>query len=647
MKINSISINDWMAFKGDHELDPVPSGAIAVVARYADNPRRSNWGGKTAFLEAIEWCLFGTHRKRYEDDLIHYGQPNVSVTIELSDGTVINRSRKRKKSTQIEVLQGQDSWKKKVAQDKIVEILGFDSNDYRATVCFAQGETAAMVSQSSAERRKIVAQWLELDAWLRVAARARAYAREITSELKDRRVAIRVHREELTGFDLEGCQRDIDGSEAERVEAKELLDKANSALDQISESEILRLDKERLQLINNERRDLRDRIKGSKMDPSNLVTLRTNDTLARSAEEEKRQLLRDAQQVSGGDFDGICPVTCGKCPAPETVRGATSALEAKAKLAADSYQEARVEAREAHESFRIANDEDKAKARLRDAYNARTVEAKRLVESINGRGDIPTFSDQEVEAAKLKKIKAYQAQVAAAADLKSARDELERMQSAQKWIAEMADGIEALEAKSRIANLAVRATGAGGVPAAIAEMSLGVLEERANAILDGTGLSFEFGWDRETKMLVKSCHSCGYAFKGVKDKECPACSEHRILKRADELEILVDDGTATPEDVKAKSGGAKVLVGSAIRLAAGMMLRERRGAPCAWASIDEPFGALDAENRENLALSFAGMLGSVGLEQAFVISHDGSLLDALPERVEIVRYETYSTLEIL
>ena len=57
------------------------------------------------------------------------------------------------------------------------------------------------------------------------------------------------------------------------------------------------------------------------------------------------------------------------------------------------------------------------------------------------------------------------------------------------------------------------------------------------------------------------------------------------------------DGTTVPEDVKAKSGGAKVLVGSSIRLGAGMMLRDRRGARCAWAQIDEPFGALDEENR--------------------------------------------------
>ena len=67
------------------------------------------------------------------------------------------------------------------------------------------------------------------------------------------------------------------------------------------------------------------------------------------------------------------------------------------------------------------------------------------------------------------------------------------------------------------------------------------------------------------------------------------------------------------------------------------MLREVRGASVAWATIDEPFGPLDAELREGLARVFGGMLGAVGLEQAFVVSHDQALLDQLPHRIVIER----------
>ena len=115
---------------------------------------------------------------------------------------------------------------------------------------------------------------------------------------------------------------------------------------------------------------------------------------------------------------------------------------------------------------------------------------------------------------------------------------------------------------------------------------------------------------------------------------------------SDDLEILVDDGSGEIEDVRAKSGGARVLVASALRLAASAMLRDLRGTPVGWACVDEPFGPLDAENREALARVFSGMLGAVGLEQAFVVSHDQALLDALPNRIVVERSGSRSTLRL-
>lgn len=76
------------------------------------------------------------------------------------------------------------------------------------------------------------------------------------------------------------------------------------------------------------------------------------------------------------------------------------------------------------------------------------------------------------------------------------------------------------------------------------------------------------------------------------------------------------------------------------------MLRDLRGSPVRFAVVDEPFGALDAENRETLARSFAGMLGSVGLEQAFVVSHDAALLAAMPARILITRDGSASRVEL-
>jgi hypothetical protein len=209
---------------------------------------------------------------------------------------------------------------------------------------------------------------------------------------------------------------------------------------------------------------------------------------------------------------------------------------------------------------------------------------------------------------------------------------------------ELGDDVIAAERALRIAFLEVKAFAA--VPARIAKESVAVLEQQANMLLQDSGLSLEFAWERATKMLAPICVACGHLYAGQRDKQCSSCGAERGPKMSDELEILIEDGSGEIEDVKMKSGGAKILVASSLRLAASSMLREQRGAAVGWACIDEPFGPLDAENREALARTFSGMLGSVGLEQAFVVSHDQVLLDALPSRIIVERSGGVSTLRL-
>src|SRR5262249_29835197 len=157
-----------------------------------------------------------------------------------------------------------------------------------------------------------------------------------------------------------------------------------------------------------------------------------------------------------------------------------------------------------------------------------------------------------------------------------------------------------------------RALGGSGIPARIAAQSLSGLEARANALLSGLGLSFSLTWERELADPALACDECGTVFdKKTRAKSCVTCGTPRGRKKSAELDVLGDDGSGEIEDVRAKSGGAKVLVASAIRLAGGMMLRERRGSPLEVAFVDEPFGELDLENRDALARTFASLLGSV------------------------------------
>lgn len=643
MRIESIQIKNWLPFAGTATID-LPSGPIAVVGAYADNPRRSNWSGKTAFLEAIEWCFFGTHRKRYEDGVIHGMEPDAAVKITLTGSVIVERRRRRGKPTRLRVTEGDEVFEKKEAQRRVIEILGFDGDDFDATVCFSQGDTAAIVDRTSSERRKVVGQWLELEAWLRVASRVRVHSKEVTAELKEIRARLDVHRDAIGSFEPDTNAEMIGRTAGQIFRMRDAIAEIDLALEAHAADEIRRLDSERLEKKIEHAREVKEEIKG--LDPKEirrrLPVLRETAETADTARVIAQREFEDARSLKRDGFDGVCPVMREECPARDVVTS-------KRDAAAERYEEARLAAKEAAQKADTARRElrgmetaERRLERIREDY-VRTVETiKELKESINALEETGDLPDPGI----LRRTKADLRE-----RIRPVRKEFNRaLLDAESHHSDLtaADLLEAdldvAEERSAAAAMALRCVGPTGIPARIAESSLAHLEEQANELLSGTGLSFEFAWDRETKDPVTACFECGYSYRGKKDKACPACGADRPLKRADELEILVNDGSGVIEDVKAKSGGAKVLVGSSIRLAAGLMLREMRGSTFAVALVDEPFGALDSENRESLARTFAGMLGAVGLEQAFVVSHDTKLLDALPHRIVVFRDGEASTL---
>jgi DNA repair exonuclease SbcCD ATPase subunit len=95
----------------------------------------------------------------------------------------------------------------------------------------------------------------------------------------------------------------------------------------------------------------------------------------------------------------------------------------------------------------------------------------------------------------------------------------------------------------------------------------------------------------------------------------------------DKLELVLSD----------QSGAADDLVGVALQLSASAWLRAERGSAWSTVLIDEPFGQLDAAHRRALSAHLSAMLaGRYGFEQAMVIAHHASVLDALPGRIEVI-----------
>ena len=649
-KILRAELRNWMPFGGVHVLDDIPSKPIAIIANYVTNPRRSNWAGKTAFLEAFKWAFHGVHRKRLDDSIITNGTQETAVIITLDDGgnlVVIDRSRPRGGPTKLLVTEGETTYTGEAAQAAIHRILGLDEVDFDATIVFAQGDTEAIVGMRSGERRKIISKWLELDVWDRLLARARVTHRDISTRLAALDAAADI--EVRDPFQLDEALTTSEAAESDAKKVVADLERRVQAIEQLDRFASYEDDYENTKL---QAKEAFEAIRALGAPPESSEALRASFTTASTAEQVARTEHDAAKRLVTRGFDGGCPVMLAPCPAKDHVIAASDLAKKRFAGAAEQLNGAEAARAAIQRDMQARDASDRQRASRTSSYNAlvaRVRELKMKIDSpecIAAREQAAACDVTRVDAlgrsgashsVRLELRAAREAYGVAKSNRDRADYDVKAQESVLKRIEEREVKKKAMRSEMRAAELVVRAFGPTGIPARIAAQQLISLEDRANALLSGTGLSFTLGWERETRDAAPICYECGYAFKGKKEKTCPSCDAARGMKRSDELEILVDSESGEVEDVRTASGGAKVLVASAIRLAGGLMLRELRGSRVAWALVDEPFGALDAENREQLARTFAGMLGSVGLEQAFVVSHDAALLDALPSKIQITR----------
>lgn len=647
-RISRVRIQNWMAYRGTFNLE-LPGGPIGVLARYEGNPRRSNWAGKTAFLEVFKFALTGVHRKRTLDALITRGETKATVAIELSDRTVVKRTLERGRAQVIEVITPSGQI---FTGDAAVETLSDivpDVKDAEATYWFAQGDTEALVGQRSGERRALIWRWLELDVWDRALAKARERGRANEIELEAiRRAEVPAEVNVTLTEGLAGMHR------AKIAELEARLEEIDAELDEVKAARAGEWQIAELEKLRTDAKSLRSQISGLTIHPDADL-----EALKRTVAEADRALgvaLAEARAAetarSPGSWSGTCPVTRKACGIADEVRSDVDALEKRSREARAALEKA-----ERERALQSAGLDSMVQARARRAglverFNATTEKIRALVPEVEKVKAELAAIDVDVPALEADRARTRAAIAEARTMLGRCEADIDRAARDAERARAREAAREAAERKARIASLVARALGPNGIPSKIASVAIADLESRANALLEGTGLSFEFGWGRDTKELASICYTCGRAFpKTAKAKVCEGCGAQRGQKRSDDLEILVDDGSGEIEDATMKSGGARVLVATAIRLASGAMLREQMiargwGDPVTFALVDEPFGALDTENREELARKFSAMLGAVGLEQALIVSHDAPLLDALPAKVVVTRRGDASTLHL-
>lgn len=620
----AIELSNWFAFKGDHRIELGP-GVYAVVARREDDPDRSNWVGKSTFLASMPFALHGWHPARTEDGWITPGESQGAVTYYLSDGAVIRRTRKRGSATQLSYQHGTETQQGASAQQTIVTCYGMSETDLFMAAFFKQKEMARLLTMDPASRLGLVSDWLELGPLQKAEELAGQLARTSEASLAGVRARLVQAGTEVERLEQAGIEQAIEPAEHEWVQASAEVRKLQAEHAAAAGRYALERDAAEFERINQRGLQLKQQLEqlGEERTSEDRQQLRTAEQQALAAAAAKQQ-ERD-QVRTRGDFDGLCPVAGIQCPARAQINQSTAAArELREELDGELVE---LEERALVVQQTRAEYEQQVRTRelvVRELVQLRPralalVDAKQQLAELGGAAKGDTGARLEAAQAQLREVTERLAR------LKQERDRLVQLRALQEREAGKVAAEEEATKLARTSALVYRAA-----QRVVAETTMSQIEQQANQVLDGSGidLSVKVTWAREGNGPAKACDQCGAGFPtSAKVKVCGTCGATRGKHTVEKLEIGTSD----------ISGAAEDLAGIAIRLAASTWLRDRRGAGWSMVAIDEPFGALDQANKRALGQHLVSMLtGPGGFEQALVVAHDRGIMDALPNRIELI-----------
>ena len=598
MRIAGLRLKNWGPYRNEHELVLGP-GAYAVLARYASDPERSNFAGKSMLLESIRFALFGDHRHRLEDGWISEGEDEGSVSLTTDDGPSIVRSRKRGKSTVLQVGKAKGD----EAQKLIVEAIGMGQEEFDCTAWIGQGQVAQLVTADPAPRTRMVAGWLGLGKLQEAEGHNASALGGAVAALESAKANVAAAEEQCrsVGSTADALRVRIGEIGALLAEQERFAEERNvnmRGLEARARFEQVATEGKALAAKLNEGKDVPD--SGLK---DEVRRLDQEHAVASREVEQRRRLHR-------GQWDGECPLSRKQCPASDEVRAEVRDNGVRLQEVEDRASSLFDEYVKTEKAADVALATNKERERIRWRMGELRKEVDRLRPMAQHAAVAPAFDDQrpalQREAGELR---------AKVGILEAAN---ERIRQAELQVAGLEQRVAALRQAAAI-------LGRAGAQKRVARAGLGKIEMAANRrlVFAGADLQVEVRWEVEGKDPAKNCGACGWPFPdSAKVKECPKCGAARGRQMQNKLEFLRSR----------QSGGADDLASLALQLSAARWRREHGGARWATGLLDEASAQLDASHRKALGRMLAN---DDAFEQMLCVSHHVASLDALPHRIEI------------
>ncbi|MDA1188339.1 MAG: SMC family ATPase [Chloroflexi bacterium] len=265
-----LTVNNFMCYRDNVptlDLEPIHIACLCG----------ENGHGKSALLDAITWALWGHARASTQDELIHQGQPDVSVELEFLARdqqykvvrSHIRSGGSRQGKTDLNLFVASSGGFKAITgntvrdtETRIRELLHMDYDTFINTAFLVQGRADLFTTANSSERKERLAEVLSLSYYERVEEQAKQQGREIQQNVQDAETKLAVKRQEAE----------------RRPEYEEALATINSEMDTlVSSLETLRKDTEarqrkydELQTRGTQAKDIKRRLKEHREDIASL-----------------------------------------------------------------------------------------------------------------------------------------------------------------------------------------------------------------------------------------------------------------------------------------------------------------------------------------------------------------------------------------
>lgn len=693
MFLKEIEIHNFGIIREAHLLFPESNPVVGIVGRYEaeEDSGRSNRAGKSTFVEALEYLLFGKARTRHHAKLINRtaraegeGMKVRGVYV-LHDGQEIEIIRSRtndgKGMASVTGFEG-SGWAE--VNERIAELISWSHDEYKNTGHFAQGDIHAFMKSTPKEKRSLLLEWLDQVRWefrseyaKRQAGKATAKAEqlagtlnalpepegnpdELEAEADEAEDAADITRGEIKAAEarlevLKAEYREITEAEHLRKERTRIINNIEIMERRLEEAEAVAGEKSRLEEEINEKRTTLRHLR-RKYD-SELSVIQDRASKAREARNKVRDRWKATKKTGG-----VCPVLNEPCNRvePEQADG----LKEIVRRTGEAYEMASAEYIRANEKQdrRIGKIEMAIEALERDLRGLGNADPRGYEEMIER-------LDAELEAVRDKISEGGREAGMVNTEKMEAGEEIGRLNRALgQYVTEARGFREAAqrardyaERKARIEGSLETARqdigawqycafmfGDRGIPNEFIKGAFEALESDINYILGrmNCGLSIEFKPYRETKNLEPSCLACGSEFS-PRERKCSICKEPRQRKRVEQLVLIIHDAAeGTESDFSLDSGGGQTLISFAVRLAL-LFFKVRQGnGEVPPIVLDEIAGMLDPVNRQAVIDVILHILTvEYGIKQIFWISHNEEILDLIENAVAVTRAGATSTVD--